>query len=302
MIALADEREDARRGGDGGERDERRADDVTRRALVRERGARQRHARDDPERRRGHRDQRGGDEVGVGEARDRAGPEPARRSGGRRRRRPGARSAARRRAPARRSGSRRRARRAVPSRRAAPAPLSGTEQRHDPVHERPPGARDDAVLVHPPEDHRQADDAAERVAGGSGAVAVEGGEPARGERGVEVRDRRRNEEDEGIRGRLLRNRRQPAGELLCRPVVRQDAERDRGHRHERERQPVRGQDAPERAGGTGARETRQHGDAHGAGGQDEDEEDARRRRRSRRSRRRGRTPARSRRRPRPRGR
>ena len=40
------------------------------------------------------------------------------------------------------------------------------------------------------------------------------------------------------------------------------------------RERVRGEERSERAGGAGTREARQHGDAHGAGGEDEDEEDA----------------------------
>ena len=72
------------------------------------------------------------------------------------------------------------------------------EQRHEPVHERPPSAGDDPVLADAPEDHRETDDAAERVAGGGRAVAVEGGERARREA------RRRGARQPPERGRRAR--------------------------------------------------------------------------------------------------
>ena len=197
-----------------------------RRALVRERGPSQRHARDDPERGRRHRDERRGDEVGVGEARDRAGPEPAREAEAddeegleHDRQRRGARQLGEARADVERD---------------TPSPIgtqhnavSGTRSVTTPFTSVPPGARDDAVLADPPEDHRQADDAPERVAGGRGAVAVEGGERARRERGVEMRDRGRDEEDESVGRRLPRARRQPAGELPRGPAARQQADSER---------------------------------------------------------------------------
>jgi hypothetical protein len=198
---VADEREDAGGGGDRGEGDERHADDVPRRAGRRERRARERHARHHPERGRGHRHERRGDEVRVGEARDRARAEPAREPEAhdeeglqRDRHECGARELGQPRSDLERDPG---------------ASLGAKRQRDErhgecdrPVQERPPRAGDDAVLVHAPEDEREAEDAPERVAGGGGRVAVVGSEGARRERGAEVRDGGGDEEDERVRGRL----------------------------------------------------------------------------------------------------
>ena len=71
--AVADEREDSRRGRHRRERDPGGADDVLGGSPIAELTARERDARDEPERRSGHRDEARGDEVGVREGRDGAG-------------------------------------------------------------------------------------------------------------------------------------------------------------------------------------------------------------------------------------
>ena len=146
-------------------------------------------------------------------------------------------------------------------------------ERDDAVRERPPGAGDDAVLVDAPEDHGEAEHAAERVGRGRRPVAVVGGEGTRAEGREELRDGRGHEVDERLRGGLLCALREARRQLRGRPVVREDAERERRHRDDPEREPVGAEDAPEGAVLAGAREHGQDGDPHRARREHEDEED-----------------------------
>ena len=269
---LADKREDAGSGRHGGEGDERRADDVARRALVRQRSPAQRHARDQPERRRGHRNERRGDEVGVREARDRAGAEAAREAE--------ADDEERLQHDRQRRSPRQLDETPTDVERPSPPPLGadrqrrqGDSERDGAVHERPPGADDDPVLVDPPEDHGQAERAAERIARGGRRVAVVRGQRARAERREQLRHGGGNEEDERVRRCLLRASREPAHELGGRPVVGEHADRERGDGDRGEREGVRPEDARERAVLAGAREGRHDGDANRARRKHEDEED-----------------------------
>ena len=152
--------------------------------------------------------------------------------------------------------------------------VSGTASVTTPFSERAPRARDDPVLVDPPEDEREAQHAPERVAGSGGRIAVVRGEPARAERSEQVRDGRGDEEHEGFGGDVLRARRQAGGQLSGTPVAREDRQRERRRRDDPDRERVRGEEAPERAFGAGAGELREHRRAHRARRQDEHEEDA----------------------------
>ena len=146
-------------------------------------------------------------------------------------------------------------------------------------------------------------DAAERVAGGRRGVAVERGEPARRERAKRCATAAGTRNDERVGGRLLRARRQPAGELLrassrSRATPSTSAGTGDDRERERVRARARSRTRPPRARARAAAARRRGPRSRRARGRGR----RRRRRRTRPSRRRDRTRARSRCRRRPRGR
>ena len=128
------------------------------------------------------------------------------------------------------------------------AERSPPHQRHDRhgqrdrrVHTETPRERDDAVLVGERGEHDQPGDPAEREARRRGAVAVERGERAGGERREQLHERGRHEHDERARRNVRRHRRQlPRQEVA---ELRREQRHEQGHRN-RERQDR----DPERAG------------------------------------------------------